>query len=303
MVPCYHITRRKTRAAGGSKGTESIGRVNMQPSAPQRKEEKMKQLIAVVLAVVLLILSAVLAGCSGHPSDDLAFVKQNGKLVVGITDYPPMDYREDGSEEWIGFDADMAKAFAQSLGVTAEFVVIDWGTKSTQLDSRTIDCVWNGMTLNGEVSAAMGVSEAYCKNAQVVILPADRADAYRTIKSLKSLNFAVEVGSAGKARLDALGYSYIEVGDQTKAVMEVAAGTADAAVIDLLLAGNLIGPETSYAGLAIGPKLNDEEFFVVGFRRNSALVEAFHAFWKKAAADGSLEETAKKYGVQDAVIR
>ena len=55
---------------------------------------------------------------------DLAYIQANGKLVVGITDFAPMDYQDENGE-WIGFDADMAKAFAKSLGVEAEFVEID----------------------------------------------------------------------------------------------------------------------------------------------------------------------------------
>ena len=266
------------------------------------KKFSVTKILAAVLAAVLLAMSVALVGCSGE-TDDLAYIKKNGKIVIGITDYPPMDYQESGSDEWIGFDADMAKAFAESLGVNVEFIVIDWGTKIAQLNSKTIDCVWNGMTLTDEVSSAMGVSDAYCKNAQVVILPADKVDSYKTVESLKSLNFAVEVGSAGKAQLEALGCKYTEVGDQTKAVMEVAAGTADAAVIDLLLAGNLVGEGTSYSKLAIGIKLNEEEQFVVGFRKGSALVEKFNEFWKKASGDGSLDAAANKYGVQEAVIK
>lgn len=270
-----------------------------------QEEKKMKKInamkiFAAVLAVVLL--AAALVGCSGK-SDDLDYVKKKGKLTVGITNYPPMDYKEEGSSEWIGFDADMAKAFAASLGVEAEFIVVDWDYKIGALNGKTIDCVWNGMTLTDEVAEGMGVSDKYCKNAQVVILPADKVDSYKTAESLKSLNFAVEIGSAGKDQLDALGCKYTEVGDQTKAVMEVAAGTADAAVVDLLLAGNLVGEDTSYSKLAIGMKLNDEEFFVVGFRKDSALVEKFNEFWAAASADGSLESTAKKYGVQEAIIK
>lgn len=266
------------------------------------KKFKITKILTAVLAALMLAASVALVGCSGN-SDDFAYIKKNGKLVIGITNYPPMDYQEEGSSEWIGFDADMAKAFAKSLGVDAEFIVINWDYKIGALNSKTIDCVWNGMTLTNEVSEGMGVSDKYCKNAQVVILPADKVDSYKTVESLKSLNFAVEAGSAGKDQLDAIGCKYTEVGDQTKAVMEVAAGTADAAVIDLLLAGNLIGEGTSYSKLALGIKLNEEEFFVVGFRKGSALVEKFNEFWKNASADGSLEATAAKYGVQEAIIR
>ena len=116
--------------------------------------------------------------------------------MVGITEFEPMDY-QDADGNWIGFDADMAKAFAESLGVEAEFQVIDWDNKVMELDGKTIDVVWNGMTLTDEVTSAMECSNAYCNNAQVVVLPADVADQYPDAASLAELNFAVESGSAG----------------------------------------------------------------------------------------------------------
>ena len=178
----------------------------------------LKRSITAALAALLAIMSFAIAGCS-NSEDDLDYVKKNGKLVIGITEYPPMDYQESGSDEWVGFDADMAKAFAESLGVKAEFVVIDWGTKIAALKGKTIDCVWNGMTLNDEVAAGMGVSKEYCKNAQVVILPADKVNDYQTLDSLKGLKIAVEGGSEGEKQAKALGCETVAVSDQTKAVM------------------------------------------------------------------------------------
>ena len=137
-----------------------------------QEEKKMKKInamkiFAAVLAVVLL--AAALVGCSGK-SDDLDYVKKKGKLTVGITNYPPMDYKEEGSSEWIGFDADMAKAFAASLGVEAEFIVVDWDYKIGALNGKTIDCVWNGMTLTEDIMANTATTKAYAKNAQVVVV-------------------------------------------------------------------------------------------------------------------------------------
>ena len=125
--------------------------------------------------------------------DDLAKVKEKGKLVVGITDFEPMDYK-DADGKWIGFDADMANEFAKSLGVEAEFVEIEWDNKALELSSGNIDCVWNGMTLTDEVKNSMDCSNPYCNNAQIVIVPTDKADQYQTVDSLTDLSFAVEVG-------------------------------------------------------------------------------------------------------------
>lgn len=139
------------------------------------------------------------SGSGASDGSDLEYVKDKGTLVVGITDFEPMDYKGDG-DEWIGFDADMAKAFAESIGVEAEFVEIDWDNKIMELDGKTIDCVWNGMTLTDEVTSAMECSNAYCNNAQVVIVPASEADKYQDTDSLSDLSFAVEAGSAGGSR-------------------------------------------------------------------------------------------------------
>ena len=100
---------------------------------------------------------------------DVAYIKNKGTLIVGITDFAPMDY-QDANGEWIGFDADMAKIVAKELGVTIEFIEIDWDRKTMELDSKSIDVVWNGMTLTDAVLAAMECSNAYCNNAQVVIV-------------------------------------------------------------------------------------------------------------------------------------
>ena len=235
-----------------------------------------------------------------NTDSDVAYVQNKGTLVVGITDFAPMDYKDDAGE-WIGFDADMAKAFAESLGVKAEFIEINWDNKAMELDTKGIDAVWNGMTITQEVTALMGVSEAYCNNGQVVVVPADKAADYQTEESLSSLNFAAENGSAGAEQLDELGISYIAVDTQAKALMEVAAGTSDAAVIDLLMAGAMIGEGTSYPNLTYTVQLNDEEYGV-GFRKGSDLVDAFNSFWKDAYADGTVLEVAEVYGVQESVI-
>ncbi len=231
---------------------------------------------------------------------DLAYIQDKGTLVVGITDFAPMDYQNDAGE-WIGFDADMAKAFAESLGVEVEFVEINWDNKILELEAKTIDCVWNGMTLTDDVTTAMECSNAYCNNAQVVIVPADKASEYQTVESLANLSFAVESGSAGEEEVSALGYSYTPVTAQSDALMEVAAGTSDAAVIDSLMAAAMVGEGTGYADLAYTVGLNSEEYGV-GFRKGSDLAAALNEFFQSAYADGSMIECAETYGVQAALI-
>ena len=234
---------------------------------------------------------------------DMAYVQSKGTLVVGITDFAPMDYQNE-SGEWIGFDADMAKAFAESLGVSVEFVEIDWDNKLLELGSKSIDCVWNGMTLTDEVTSAMSCSNAYCNNSQVVIVPADKAADYADVEACKALSFAVEAGSAGMAEVEKLGASFTEVKDQATALMEVAAGTSDAAVIDSLMAGDMVGEGTSYDSLTYTVSLNaeDGEQYGVGFRQGSDLAAALNDFFAAAYADGSMQACAETYGIQAALI-
>ena len=234
---------------------------------------------------------------------DIAYIQANGKLVVGITDFAPMDYQDENGE-WIGFDADMAKAFAKSLGVEAEFVEIDWDNKIMELGAKTIDCVWNGMTLTDEVTSAMSCSNAYCNNSQVVVVPADKAADFQSVDACSALNFAVESGSAGKAEVEKMGYSFTEVKDQATALMEVAAGTADAAVIDSLMAGAMVGEGTGYDSLTYTVSLNAEEGeqYGVGFRQGSDLAQALNDFFAASYADGSMVECAETYGIQAALI-
>ena len=241
------------------------------------------------------------AASDANEDSDLAYVQDKGTLVVGITDFEPMDYKDE-SGEWIGFDADMAKAFAESIGVKAEFVEIDWDNKVMELDAKSLDCVWNGMTLTDEVTSAMACSDAYCNNAQVAIVKAEDADKYQTVESLKDLNFAAEAGSAGEKVLAEVNYNCTPVKTQADALMEVAAGTSDAAVIDSLMAAAMVGEGTGYKDLTYTASFNSEEYGV-GFRKDSDLAEKLNEFLKASKSDGSLMETAEKYGVQAAMIQ
>ena len=287
----------------------------------------MKKLLAMMLTAAMVI---TMAGCGNTPASgsntgaqnssgsnqessqpaptqeansnesDTAYVQDKGTLVVGITEFEPMDY-QDAAGEWVGFDADMAKAFGESLGVEVEFVIIDWDNKIMELNGKTIDCVWNGMTLTSEVTSAMECSKAYLNNAQVVVVPADVADQYQDTDSLSNLSFAVETGSAGEEEVSALGLDYTPVATQADALMEVSAGTSGAAVIDSLMAAAMIGEGTGYANLTYTIGLNSEEYGV-GFRKGSDLAAALNDFFATSYADGSMLECAETYGVQAALI-
>ena len=250
----------------------------------------MKRRVLSVLLCAGLVVS-VLAGCGSDDAkkdsgkkaaseSDLDYVKEKGTLVVGITNFEPMDY-QDEEGEWIGFDADMAKAFGESLGVDVEFVEIDWDNKILELDGKTIDCVWNGMTLTEEVTSSMECTDAYLNNAQVVVLPADKADKYQD---------------------ENRGLDFTPVTAQADALMEVAAGTSDAAVIDLLMATAMIGEGTNYADLAYTVRLSEEEYGV-GFRKGSDLAKALNDFFAECYEDESIVKCAEKYNLQDMLVK
>ena len=231
---------------------------------------------------------------------DMAYVQDKGTLVVGITNFEPMDYQNE-SGEWVGFDADLAKAFAESLGVEVVFQAIEWESKVRELDGKTIDVVWNGMTLTDEVLSAMECSNAYCNNAQVVVLPAAEAENYPDAASMAELSFAVESGSAGEDMAIENGFNYTPVIDQATAVLEVSSGTCQAAIIDSLMAAAMVGEGTNYADLTYTISLNSEEYGV-GFRKGSDLAAALNEFFVTAWADGTMQELAETYGVTAALI-
>ena len=266
----------------------------------------MKKFIAILLAVAMMAVCFAGCGSDSKSNDDaktdsdLSYVQGKGKLVVGITDFEPMDY-QDGSGNWIGFDADLVTACAKSIGVDVEFTEIDGDNKAMELDGKSIDCVWNGMTLNDEVKSAMSCSNAYCNNAQVVIVKAADVSKYQSAADCKDLKFAVESGSAGQKAAEANGYQFTEVKDQATALMEVKAGTCDAAIIDSLMAAAMVGEGTGYAELTYTAKLTSEEYGV-GFRKGSDLTEKLNEFFKTSFESGETEKIAEKYGVQAAVI-
>ena len=170
--------------------------------------------------------------CTG--SGDYDYVKANGKLVVGITDYKPMDYKDE-SGEWIGFDADYARAVCAKLGVAVEF--------KEALESKDIDCIWNGMTITDAIEAAADCTAPYMYNTQVAVIKKANADKYKTLSDLQGVSIAAEAGSAGEGvilSIESLKSGYKGVTAQTDALLEVLSGASEAAIVDLTLAKALI---------------------------------------------------------------
>ncbi len=265
----------------------------------------MKKLLALALAFVMLF---ALAACGGNGDvaetttaapdaaveTDLDYIKNKGTLIVGITDYAPMDYKEEGSDEWTGFDAEFARLAGEKLGVAIEFVEIDWDNKFFELKSKAIDCIWNGMTITDEALANASVSNAYVKNAQVVVMAADKIADYATVESLADLTFAVEAGSAGEEACKEANLDYTAVLTQSNALMEVSSGAADACVIDITMANAMTGEGTSYADFTYSIELTSEEYGIA-CRQGSDLADAINGIMADLKADGTLGQLAEKY--------
>ena len=265
---------------------------NKQPTT-KKGDSIMKKMIALVLSLVAVL--ALFAGCSKKDANsDLAYVQKKGTLIVGITDYAPMDYKDD-SGNWTGFDAEFAQAVAAKLGVNCEFIEMDWDNKFFELESKAIDCIWNGMTITDEVKLNTSVSNPYVKNAQVVVMDKSKAGGYTSADAIKGLTFAVEAGSAGAAELDALGITdYTAVQAQSNALMEVAAGTCDACIIDITMANAMTGEGTGYPDLTTALELSSEEYGI-GFRKDSDLTAKVNEIMKGLMSDGTLDALAAKY--------
>ena len=257
----------------------------------------MKKMISLLL--VLLMCAAFFAGCGNAPEtdSDLAYIQNKGKLIVGITDYAPKDYKDENGQ-WTGFDAEFAMLFAQELGVECEFYVIaDWGKKFMELDTKLIDVVWNGMTITEEATLNSSVSDPYVINAQVVVMKADVIAAYETVESLSGLKIAVESGSAGETAAGAIASAtVIPLQDQAAALLEVKSGAAEACVIDITMAYAMTGEGTNYADLAPGIALT-EEFYGVSFRKGSELTAKLNEFMAKLKENGTLQALAEKYNL------
>lgn len=253
-----------------------------------------------ILLVVALGVSAIfgLVACNDpdEPASDLQAVKDADKLVVGVTVYPPMDYIDEESGEWTGFDADLAKMFADSLGVNCQIVIINWGEKVAELNSKQIDLIWNGMTASDELGQQIDFSVSYAKNAQVAVV---KSDSTITAAQVATSSIAVEDGSAGMtvAQETIQAANITPVNAQVDALNEVMAGASQVAIVDITMAQNIVG-KGEYANLKIveGASYGDE-IFAVGLRKGSDLKAQLDAFLKAKYADGTITALAEKYNV------
>ena len=252
----------------------------------------LKLLVASLLTVSMLF---AFTGCKKEKASDLDAVKQNNKIVIGVTVYKPMDYLDE-NDNWTGFDAELAEQFAESLGVNCQLVIIKWANKVTELNSKQIDLIWNGMTASEELGKEIDFSVSYAKNAQVAVVKTDSTIA--TKDAIKTAKVAVENGSAGNTVATDEGMTNVQpVTAQIDALNEVKAGTSDVAIIDITMAQSVVG-KGEYAGLKIVDGISyGDEIFAVGLRKGSDLKAKLDAFLKAKYADGTITTLAEKYSV------
>jgi polar amino acid transport system substrate-binding protein len=276
----------------------------------------MKKILCIVLIIFFsLTLSACTsdneaAGPSGSngsvsAEDDLAYIKEKGELIIGITPYEPMNY-EDENGKLVGFDTEYAEALCAKLGVTPEFIFINWDTKEIELKSKNIDCIWNGLTVTEKRKENMAFTQSYLINEQVVVVRSSDADKYTDKASLEGANVVAEAGSAGQTAVEAdlPDAKFTAVDAQTKALLEVKAGTAQVAVVDATVANSMTGAGTDYADLTVisGLNLTSEEY-AIGLRLGSTAVDEFNKITSELLQDGTLDEIAEKYGLMERLIK
>ena len=264
--------------------------------------------ICILLTTIIMLL---LAGCTQNPVDgvpemehgqsDLENVLSKGTLTIGITDFAPMDYYNEDGEEWTGFDAALAKDFAERLGVTLEFVEIDWNKKIVALEYGIVDCIWNGMTMTKELQETISCSNPYLSNAQVIVLRRSEMGKYQTIDACQHLLFAVESGSMGETLLKERKYRYTAYATQMEALESVRNKKADAAVIDIIMAGYYTDNGQEFDELGFDLSLNDEKI-CVGFRQESDLTDKVNKFLDASYEDGRIQSLAERYGIENAVL-
>ena len=262
----------------------------------------------ILAAAALALAVTVFTGCGRiadkrnehkpSPSADLTYLSERGRIIIGVTDFAPIDLPKDGT--WEGFDAELAVLFAESLGIAAEFREIDWDRKTELLETGDIDLIWNGMTRTEELAEKITCSEPYLLNAQVIVMQKSDFEKYTSEKECSHLLFACENGSAAEALLTEKKYRIIGCGSQKNALSAVSEGRTDAAAVDMIMAAHMTSSGGEFPDLSFAYPM-DEEQICVGMRKGSALEEKVNAFLGEKTADGTLARIAEKYGLGEAL--
>ncbi|MBQ7836351.1 MAG: transporter substrate-binding domain-containing protein [Clostridia bacterium] len=264
----------------------------------------MKKILAIMLALTFIF---ALSACGEIEGSDKEYITEKGELVVGITYFAPMNYLDDDNK-LTGFETDFATAVCEELGLKVKFQEISWDAKETELSSKNIDCIWNGMTITEEREANMSISQPYMQNKQVLVMKKDAAEKIKSSDDLKDMTIVAEKESAGEKVVNSDGYftgvSYVAVDTQAKALTEVKSGTADGAVVDYVASIGMIGEGTDYEELVVvgGASFSPEEYGIA-FRKGSDMTAEVNKAINKLIASGKLEEIAAKYKLEEQIIK
>lgn len=248
---------------------------------------------------------------------DYEQIKSKGKAVVGITMFNPMNYYDE-NKELVGFDTELAKAAFEKLGLEAEFIEINWDTKEMELNSRNIDCIWNGMCITEDRKAEMGITNPYLNNTQAMVMKPDKAA--ELAKNPSGASVVAEQGSTGEGKLTGTieddetvkvsakeffkDAKYTAVDSMAKAIMEVAAGTADIALVDSVCAYGMVGEGTDYPDLVVNIDNNfGAQEYGIAFRKGSDMVDKINSTIDELKADGTVEKLAEKYNLTTMLIK
>ena len=292
----------------------------------------MKKFIAMLLCAVMCV--STLAGCgssTGNEADssevqateavaaesDWEEISAKGEMTIGMTLFAPMNYYDEDNN-FVGFDTELANAVGEKLGVKINFIEINWDSKEIELNSKNIDCIWNGMCITEERKQNMSISEPYLYNTQAMVMKADRED--EIMSDVSGLTVTAEQGSTGEGKIDgsieddetvevsAKDYfanaNYVASDSMAKALMEVKSGTADLAVVDSVCALAMVGPGTDYEDLVVNLDNNfGQQEYGIAFRKGSDLTEKVDEAINELYEEGKVDEIAAKYGLEDMLVK
>lgn len=235
---------------------------------------------------------------------DWQYIADKGNFVAGITLFEPMNYYDENGE-LTGFETEFTKAVCEKLGVEAKFQEIEWDKKEIELNAKTIDAIWNGLTVTEERKENMGFSKSYVRNKQVVVIKADNKDKYTDEAYMAGASCAAESGSAGQTAIETSPVlsqnEFVGASAQKDVLLEVKAGTVELGVLDYVMAKASIGEGTDYSDLMIveGVELAPEEY-AIGMRKgDTETIEKVNGAIDELVADGTLKALAEKYGLAD----
>ncbi len=267
------------------------------------------------ILLAMLVLALALCGAAMAEESDWAYIQDKGIVTVGITLFAPMNYYE--GDKLVGFDTELTTAVFAKLGIEPEFIEISWDAKEIELNSKNIDCIWNGMCITEERKQNMSMSNPYLYNTQAMVMKADRED--EIMADIAGRYVVAEQGSTGEGKLlgniaddetvevSAVEYfkdaNYTAVDSMAKALLEVKSGTADVAVVDSVCALGMVGEGTDYADMVVNLDNNfGLQEYGIGFRSGSDLTELVNQAIIELTRDGTVAEIAARYGLADMLV-